>query len=185
MAHMADVDIDTGQRDNILNLIKHTPATLKHDKKHNSGVYIQPIPINPLTKNSSLTYKDADERGYFKLDILNVNIYTEIKDSTHYEKLMSTTPPWEKLQEKDFVEQLVQINNQYDLLNLMKPDSIPRMAMFIAVMRPGKSYLRGRSWDEVSKTVWKKEPKAVYSYKKSHAIAYATLIALHMNIINE
>jgi len=57
--------------------------------------------------------------------------------------------------------------------------------MFIAVMRPGKSYLRGRSWDEVSKTVWKKEPKAVYSYKKSHAIAYATLIALHMNIINE
>jgi hypothetical protein len=31
----------------------------------------------------------------------------------------------------------------------MKPDSIPRMAAFISVIRPGKAHLQTRPWAEV------------------------------------
>jgi hypothetical protein len=38
-----DIDIDIGNRDNLLKLIKHTPATINRNGnwvKHNTGVYV-------------------------------------------------------------------------------------------------------------------------------------------------
>jgi hypothetical protein len=61
-------------------------------------------------------------------------------------------------------------------------NSIPRLAMFLAVIRPGKKHLIGRPWNEVSKTIWNKE-EGVYSFKKSHAVAYAHLVVVNMNLI--
>ena len=65
----------------------------------------------------------------------------------------------------------------------MKPDSIPRMAMFLAVMRPGKSKLRNKSWAEINQTVWDRNVTG-YTFRKSHAIAYANLVVVHMNLLN-
>ena len=67
---MPDVDIDFFDRDETLKLFKHTPASIiKNDKteKHKTGVYFHAIPINPVTKNASLDYKKAEDRGYLKL----------------------------------------------------------------------------------------------------------------------
>jgi hypothetical protein len=63
-------------------------------------------------------------------------------------------------------------------------DSIPRLAMFLAVMRPAKKHLQGLTWKEVAKTVWDKDHDG-YSFKKSHAIAYAQLVVVHMNLLKE
>jgi hypothetical protein len=52
--------------------------------------------------------------------------------------------------------------------------------MVLAVIRPGKKHLIGRSWDEIAKEVWTKTDD-VYSFKRSHAIGYAAAIALQMN----
>ena len=79
---MPDVDIDFFDRDNTLKLFKHTPATIiKDDKieKHKTGVYFHAIPNHPVTGQATLDYKQAEDRGYFKIDCLNVNIYKEVK----------------------------------------------------------------------------------------------------------
>ena len=46
-----------------------------------------------------LDYKEADDRGYFKLDLFNVNVYKEVKDELHLIKLMAE-PNWVRLKER-------------------------------------------------------------------------------------
>jgi len=62
-------------------------------------------------------------------------------------------------------------------------NSIPRMAMFLALIRPGKRYLVGKTWQDISGTIWDSTDEG-YSFKKSHAVSYAVLVGLHMNLIN-
>jgi len=181
--HQADIDIDFGNRDNILEVIKTIPAKLESGRKHNSGVYIQPIPTDPMSGLASIDHKAADNRGYFKLDLLNVKIYDLIESPEQYEELMEAEIPWEKLDNKKFVKQLLHISDYYDLLQGMKVDSIPRLAMFIAVIRPGKKHLQNKEWKEVAETIWDETDKG-FIFKKSHSIAYAMLVALHMRILN-
>jgi hypothetical protein len=56
--------------------------------------------------------------------------------------------------------------------------------MFLAIIRPGKKHLIGKPWKEVAKTVWDKGTDG-YVFKKSHSLAYAHLVAVHMNLITE
>ena len=69
----ADVDIDFADRTQILELIKHTPARQENSgevRRHNSGVYVAAIPEDPLNNCASIDYRDAEARGYFKIDFL-------------------------------------------------------------------------------------------------------------------
>jgi len=63
-------------------------------------------------------------------------------------------------------------------------DTIPRLAMFLAVIRPGKRHLVGKTWKEVNETVWDKV-EGEYSFKKAHAIAYAQLAVVNLNLLSE
>jgi hypothetical protein len=67
----------------------------------------------------------------------------------------------------------------------MRPDSIPRMAAFISIIRPGKAHLQNQSWDRVFDTVWDSDDSRGFVFKQSHAISYAALVALHMNLLNQ
>ena len=72
---MPDIDIDFADRNIVLDKLKHRVAKLDTGKKHNTGVYFTEVPHNPLDKVSTLDYKQAEDRGYFKVDFLNVSIY--------------------------------------------------------------------------------------------------------------
>jgi hypothetical protein len=61
--------------------------------------------------------------------------------------------------------------------------SIPRMAMLLSVIRPAKRHLIGQNWEEIAKTVWQKPNDDSYFFKKSHAVAYAHLVVVHMNLL--
>jgi DNA polymerase III alpha subunit len=76
------------------------------------------------------------------------------------------------------------VGNYTDLLRQMQPDSIARMAAFISVIRPGKAHLQGQPWDQVFKHVWDGDTSQGYTFKKSHALSYAALVALHMNLLS-
>ena len=183
----ADVDLDFADRNKILALIKHIPARKTHSGKperHASGVYVQPIPYDPALGIAALHYKEADKRGYFKLDFLNVAVYQQIRDEEHYQHLLNTEPPWHRLSDPEFVGKIIHISNYASEIGQCMPDSIPRMAMFLAAIRPAKRHLLGKSWKEMAETIWDKV-EGEYSFKKAHGIAYATLVGLHMNIINE
>jgi len=182
-----DVDIDFADRDDILKLIKHTSAMQNNDqgiRRHNSGVYVTDIPYNPLTDTASIDYQTAEERGYFKIDFLNVNVYKLIKDQAHYDQLMARDVPWSKLKDKTFFEQVIHIGNHYDLVGELALDTIPRMAMFLALIRPGKRHLVGKTWADISKDIWTKTDEQ-YFFKKSHAVSYAVLVTLHMKLLDE
>jgi hypothetical protein len=182
----SDIDIDFGDRDKILALINHIPAAMRNVepiRKHPTGVYITEAPYDPINDMCSLDYKEADARGYFKLDLLNVNIYSKVQHEMHLVQLMRD-PDWSKLKDKAFVEQLIHLGKQFDTLQQMPEDinSIPRLAMFLAVMRPGKKHLIGKTFKEISTSVWENVDEG-YTFKKSHAIAYAQLVVVHMNLL--
>ena len=184
----SDIDIDFGSRNKLLELIKHTSAAMRNVnpiRKHATGVYVTAIPYDPVLDIASIDYTVAEKRGYFKLDLLNVHVYENVKDEKHLNELM-VEPDWSKLKDKSFVEKLIHLNNQY--YNLVKMpesiDSIPRLAMFLAVIRPGKKHLIGLPWYEVAKTVWDKGTDG-YVFKKAHAISYSWLVAVHMNLLQE
>ena len=67
----------------------------------------------------------------------------------------------------------------------MRPDSITRMAAFISIIRPGKAHLQTRPWDEVFASVWDGDDSQGFVFKHSHAISYAALVALHMNLLSQ
>jgi len=184
----SDVDIDFGDRDKILSLIKHIPASMRNVnpmRKHATGVYITDIPYDPVNDMASLDYKEAEERGYFKLDLLNVHVYNQVKNEQHLIELMRE-PNWSLLNDKEFVEKLIHLGNQYDTLRKMPEpvNSITRLAMFLAVIRPAKRHLIGKTFKEINQTVWDKDQTG-YAFKKSHAIAYAQLVTVHMNLLKE
>lgn len=182
-----DVDIDFADRSAILSKLKHIPASRLEKgeyKKHNTGVYLQKIPTNPLTNLSSIDYKEAENRGYFKFDFLNVNVYKDIKDEQHLDKLLNTTPFWELLELDEFTNLLFHINGHGDVLRTMKPQSVDQLAMILAMIRPGKRHLIGKDWKEIEKEIWIKTDDK-FSFKKSHSYAYATLIVIQMNLLCE
>ena len=183
----ADIDLDLADRDQLLKLINTTPARQTHQgqvRRHNSGVYVTDIPWDPVNACAAIDYETAEQLGYFKIDLLNMSVYQLIRDNEHYQLMLDQEPPWSRLwTDPEWAKQLAHIGNYTELLKTMKPDSIPRMAAFISVIRPGKAHLQGKPWTTVFESVWDGDNSQGFVFKHAHAISYAALVALHMNLL--
>lgn len=191
MKFQGDVDIDLSAdgRETLLQNIKHIPAAMRNVKpirRHATGVHICEIPQDPVLGAASLDYTVAEQRGYFKLDLLTVHVYNQVRDEKHLTELMRE-PDWSMLRTRSVVIELIHLSNHYQsICRMPEPiDSIPRLAMFLAIIRPAKNHLIGKTWSEVAKEVWEKDAAGEYAFKKAHACAYSQLIAVHMNLIAE
>ena len=185
---MPDIDIDFADRSKALEHFKHAIASIDDNgtfKKHNTGIYCTSIPYNPLTGLSTIDYKTAEDRGYFKIDFLNVSVYEKVKDRDHLKTLMETEPLWDLLLQDDFTDLLFHVNGHGSLLKQMKPTSIEELAMCLALIRPAKRHLVGRPWTEIGLEIWEKPTNGEYYFKKAHAVAYAHVIVVQMNLICE
>lgn len=183
-----DVDIDLFNRDDLLKNLKHVAARIDKDDtytKHNTGVYFQSIPYDPLTGIATVDYKRAEELGYMKIDFLNNSVYKGVKDEDHLTQLANMEPMWAMLDDENIIEKLFHIGQHADLVKEMKPRSIEQLAMLLAVIRPGKSHLRNRPWDEIKDEVWEKPSDGSYYFKKSHSFGYAMAIVVQMNLMLE
>ena len=118
--------------------------------------------------------------------MLNVGIYQQVKDEAHLIDLMNREPKWEHLKIREYCEKLTHIGNHYDrLMSLPESiDSILKMAMFLALIRPAKRYLIGKPWTEVEKHIWESTDSG-FAFKKSHSLAYAMLVVVHMNLLSD
>lgn len=187
-AQGTDIDIDVADRDRLLRLIDHVPAMQVDSRgrkvKHNTGVYFHDIPRDPFTGLCTLDYKEAEDRGYFKIDVLNVGLYQDVKDPDHLDRLSQQEPDWSLLEHRDVIGQLFHIHGHADLVMRMRPQSLDQLAMVLALIRPGKRHLVGRPWSEIEKTVWDKNDKG-YIFKRSHALGYALAIVVQMNLLVE
>jgi hypothetical protein len=185
---MPDVDIDFFDREQALKLFKHTPASIIKDdtiEKHKTGVYFHKIPTDPVSGYSSIDYKRAEDRGYFKIDCLNVNIYKAVESEEELVRLMIEEPDWNMLKDKTIVDQLFHLNGHYDIVSKLEPKNIEQLAAVLAIIRPAKRNLMYKYWKEILKEVWIKPKDGSYFFKKSHAVAYAQAIVVQMNLIKK
>ena len=190
MKFTSDIDIDVADRERALACLEHTAASIIRDgkiTKHNTGVYFTSIPVDPFTSRASLDYEAAEDRGYVKVDILNVGLYQQIKSEQHLQHLMQQEPAWDRLYDSEFCAKLLHIGAHYDTLIKMPEavNTIPRLAMFLAVIRPAKRHLIGLPWAEVARTVWERPTDDSYYFKKAHAVGYAHLVAVNMNLLTQ
>lgn len=186
---MPDIDIDFLDRTTALDILPHHIAMRdqKGEKiKHNTGVYFQTIPHNPFTNISTIDYETAEDRGYFKIDLLNVSLYNGVRDEQHLKELLDKEPLWELLEHREIVEKLFHVSDHYTLVRRLKPTSIEQLAAVLAIIRPAKRYLADYDWKDIMREVWIKPTTGdLYFFKKSHAIAYACAIVVQLNMICE
>jgi DNA polymerase III alpha subunit len=138
-----------------------------------------------MTGISTIDYREAEDRGYFKIDFLNVSVYEGVKSKEHLTKLLETEPLWDLLLEDEFVNKLFHVNGHGSILRQMKPTSIEQLASVLAMIRPAKRYLIGKDWTTVMTEIWTKPENEEYYFKKAHAVAYAHVIVVQMNLIIE
>jgi hypothetical protein len=185
---MPDIDIDFLDRETALSLFKHVKASRVDDGKlvkHNTGVYFHDVPLNAVEGLCAVPYEEAEERGYFKIDFLNVGIYKGVRNEEHLIELMNKEPLWDLLTDDSFNSLLFHVNGHGGVLREMKPTTIEQLAAVLAMIRPAKRYLIGKDWNTILNEVWKKPESDEYFFKKSHATAYAVAIVVQMNLICE
>ena len=182
---MFDVDIDFADRSVILEKLKHRVAMLPTGKKHNTGIYPTEIPHNPINNCATIDYKEADQRGYFKLDFLNVSIYQDVRDEAHLDHLVNTEPLWDLLWNQEFSDLVFHLNGHSEILQKLRPKNVEQLAATLAIIRPAKRHLVDSDWDTILKEVWVKPENDDYYFKKSHSFSYAFAVIAHMNLICE
>lgn len=188
-----DVDVDVKDRKHALTGLDHVPASILVDRdlrRHNTGVFFQGIPVDPVTGLASFPSGKKSEDiagalGYFKIDILPNHAYKNVRDPDHLRDLAEREPDWDLFLDRDVVSGLQQIGNHFDVVEAYAPRSIEDLACLIALIRPGKSHLIGQEWDVIRREIWRPPGDGSYFYKKSHAIAFATCIVVQLNASQE
>jgi hypothetical protein len=187
----ADVDIDVFGRDRVVEGLGCVFGRIDRGngkyEKHNTGVYLQNIPRDPVTNISTIDHRTAKEYGYFKVDILNVNLYEDVRDEAHLLALLDKEPPWDFLEYEEVTEQLFHLTGYHHLLKQYKPQSVEDLAMILAIIRPAKAYLQNSPWEKVRSEVWVKNDSGddAYQFKRGHAISYALAIIVNLNLLIE
>ena len=183
-----DIDIDFYDRNSALAVLDHIIATRKDEDRlvpHNTGVYFHNIPHDPITNLSTIDYKTGEERGYFKIDFLNIHAYKGVRDEDHLVELMNTEPIWELLEEERIVNQLFHLSKYGVILRSMKPRTVEQLGAVLGMIRPGKKHLIGKPWNKVMEEIWIDNDHEEYIFRKSHAISYALVIIVQLNLLVE
>ncbi len=183
-----DVDIDCFGREDILRGVECIFGRIDRPdgkvEKHPTGVYFQNIPRDPVTNMSTLDHRIANDYGYFKIDFLNVNMYENIRDEAHLLELLNKEPPWDFFEYQEVTDQLFHLKGYSHLLQKYKPKSVEDLAAILAIIRPSKAYLQQQSWERIIDEVWvKTEGDDSYQFKRCHAISYALVIVVNLNLL--
>lgn len=152
-------------------------------KPHPSGWYIDDVPVDPETGMSTMHFKDMEEAGFIKVDLISNTSYDLFKSKKEVLDSLNKEPDWSLLLDEGFVAKLPHVKDHVDLLRDVQPQSIMELADTLALIRPGKmhlieDYLEDR--ERVRKRLYAR-PKKGYYIKKSHAVAYAHMIVCVMN----
>lgn len=182
-----DVDIDIqriNKPENFFDIVRASRVYNGSLKKHNVGVYFQNIPKDSLTELSSIPYKEAERIGFLKIDFLTLDLLDFFSSNEQMRKLIEIEPDWTLLENEDNVKKLFQIKNHFNLINDIKPTDIETLADCLALIRPGKrnlAYKYKQNKETIRTLLYLADSK--YTFKRSHAIAYATNIVLQLHLL--
>ncbi len=187
MSFSTDIDIDFKDRSQACAAIPHIAASVRQKgaiQRHPSGVYLQDIPIHPFAPCSAIEYDKADDLGYFKIDLLTNTVYDGVRDKAHLLDLMNREVPWDFFMDRNIVSKLAHIHSHFGVVKIIEPKSVEDLAIVLALLRPAKKHLAYRPREEIDREIWNREDVG-YSFKKSHAIAYAVSIVIQLNLLIE
>lgn len=187
-----DVDIDTDKtRFDPAKVFPTWPrAMILKDGRmtpHPCGVYPQRIATDPVTGLAAIPYDQAEDFGYLKVDFLNLSVYKHFADRAEIDALLAKEPDWNLLQVPSAQGKIFQLGKHGELLSALKPQSIMELADVMALIRPGKRmfiplYKKDRA--SARKVLFAKDETG-YTFKKSHALAYAYVVWLQLHLIEQ
>ena len=189
-----DVDLDVKDRDHALTALRNyvQASQVNNDNAlvgHNTGIYFQKVPVDPVSGLSAFPYKEAEFLGYFKVDLIPNHVYDLVASNEELEELLDAPVNWDWFQDERFFEaedkryQLTHLANYHHLCVMYPPKSVEDVACLLALIRPGKRYLVAQPWEDVKREVWVKPEGDDYFFKKSHSVAFAVLVVLHAQLI--
>ena len=159
-------------------------------KKHPAGHYFQSIPVDPISGLAAIPYDRAEDRGYFKIDFLHLNMMDHFESKEEIRELMKEEPDWDILLDQEQASKIFQLNRHFSMVSKIKPRSVRTVADCIALIRPGKHdmierYVRAseKGREALRRELYKKPTNGVYYFKKSHATAYALTVTLQLHLI--
>lgn len=154
--------------------------------KHPCGAYFQGIAVDPITGLAAIPHKEAQQLGFFKIDFLHLSVLDDFSSKDQIRKLMKLRPDWTLLDDRSIVEKLFHIRNHFDLVNRVKPTNVQELADIMALIRPGRRQLLEQymaNKELVRKTqLYERQAQDEYSFKRSHAIAYAYNVVLQLHL---
>lgn len=146
---------------------------------HPSGYYIQKVPVDSITGNAAIDYKDGESKDLLKVDILTNSSYDIFQSKEDLLRCVDKEPNWKLLRDRKVVESLPHISKHYDFVKEVSPTNIEELADCLALIRPGKTHLIDlyrESRDRARRQLYRKPKTGVY-FKRSHAISYAVMIS--------
>lgn len=185
----ADIDIDlqtTFKPGKLFNWTRASVIKNEDITPHPCGYYPQRIPVDPISHLAAIPYQDAEELGYTKLDFLHLGVYDHFQSRQEIDELLEIEPDWTLLLIPTEQKKLFQLSNHGEILDAVKPKNIEELADVLALIRPGKKQLVKlyRSQRDATRRILYAKDEKGYSFKKSHAIAYAMVIVLQLHLIS-
>ena len=153
---------------------------------HPCGVYPQSIPVDGITNLAAIPYDAASDFGYLKVDFLHVSAYSKFTSRQEIEELCAQEPNWSLLQLDTTFKALFQLSKHAEMVKSIKPRSVEELADCMALIRPGKRQLLGlyhKNKEQCRRALYAKDESG-YSFKKSHAVAYAYVVVLQLHMID-
>jgi hypothetical protein len=192
MTKLPDIDIDLPTSFDVKAVFPSvTKASMLKDNrfvKHPCGVYFQEVPTDPDTKLCAIPYDKAPEFGLAKIDFLHLSLLDHFKDKDEIRSLMRKKPDWSILWDPRHTSKLFHLHRHHAVLVKVKPRSVIELADCVALIRPAKKHLI----DQYCQDKYKIRPQLYRgldedksSFKRSHAIAYATNIVLQLHLIEQ
>lgn len=155
---------------------------------HPSGYYMKNgMCVDPETNAATIEYKDADNRGFIKIDLLTNISYENYNTKQDQRDAIEKEPNWDLFRDEGVVGMLPHIANHYELISRLDIRSIDDLADALALIRPAKAsmiddYLNNKVITR--KQLYRKPTTGEYYFKKSHAYAYAIMIVGLLNTID-
>ena len=190
-----DIDIDMRSDFNASETFPNTIKAMMQEKngkikKHPVGHYFQDIPTDSVTGLAAIPYKLAEDKDYYKIDFLTLNLLDNFESKDEVRQLTMIEPDWDLLLDASIYDDLFQLGGYYTLVSQLRPRSVPDVADCIALIRPGKRDLSNRYISATKQgrlalrqELYKKPVNGAYYFKKSHATAYALTIQLQLHVI--
>lgn len=145
---------------------------------HPSGVYLEEVPVDPITNLCAFDYEYGDEQGFMKVDLLHNTVYENFKSKQEVLEASEAEIDWELFSKQEIVETLPHIAKHFEVVDKVKPKSVDDLADILALIRPGKiqlleDYLINK--EQTRRNLYRRPRQGIY-FKKSHAISYALMI---------